>query len=98
MSFANEASWDRIGRVFLGIVLLYLGWAEVVTGGWGIALKIIGFVLVAWVPVAVMSIRQVGHSSAAQMSTDCVFTCSLNPLSTFQQKARMTLFCKCTVN
>ncbi|HXV70926.1 MAG TPA: DUF2892 domain-containing protein [Acidimicrobiia bacterium] len=63
MSFANEASWDRIGRVVLGIVLLYLGWAEVVTGGWGIALKIIGFVplltgLVGWCPLyALFSFR-----------------------------------------
>ena len=56
MSFANEATWDRIGRVALGIVLLYLGWAEVVTGGWGAVLKIIGFVplltgLVGWCPL-----------------------------------------------
>lgn len=40
----NEASWDRIVRVVLGIILLYLGWAGVVTGGWGAFLKIIGFV------------------------------------------------------
>jgi len=40
----NEANWDRIGRVVLGILLLYLGWAGVVTGGWGMFLKVIGFV------------------------------------------------------
>ena len=63
MSFANEASWDRIGRVVLGIFFLYLGWAEVVTGGWGTALKIIGFVplltgLVGWCPLyALFSFR-----------------------------------------
>lgn len=56
MSFANEAGWDRIARVTLGIVLLYLGWAEVVTGGWGAALKVIGFVplatgLLGWCPL-----------------------------------------------
>ncbi|MBT8202159.1 MAG: DUF2892 domain-containing protein [Acidimicrobiia bacterium] len=56
MSFINEASWDRIGRVVLGIVLLYVGWAEVVTGGWGTALKVVGFVplltgLVGWCPL-----------------------------------------------
>lgn len=56
MSFANEAAWDRIARVVLGIVLLYLGWAEVVTGGWGLALKVVGFVplltgLVGWCPL-----------------------------------------------
>ena len=56
MSFANEAGWDRIARVALGIALLYLGWAEVVTGGWGTAFKIIGFVplatgLLGWCPL-----------------------------------------------
>jgi hypothetical protein len=56
MSFANEAGWDRIARVALGIVLLYLGWAEVVTEGWGTAFKIIGFVplatgLLGWCPL-----------------------------------------------
>ena len=43
MKYVNEASWDRIVRVVLGIVLLYLGWAGVITGGWGTFLKIIGF-------------------------------------------------------
>lgn len=56
MSFINEASWDRIVRVVLGIVLLYLGFAGVVTGGWGVFLKVIGFVplltgLVGWCPL-----------------------------------------------
>ncbi len=41
----NEASWDRIIRVVLGIVLLYLGLAGVVTGGLGIVLDVIGVVL-----------------------------------------------------
>jgi hypothetical protein len=39
----NQASWDRIVRVLLGIVLLYLGWGGVISGGWGVFLKIIGF-------------------------------------------------------
>ncbi len=43
MKYVNEAGWDRIVRVVLGIALLYLGWAGVVTGGWGTFLKIIGF-------------------------------------------------------
>ena len=52
----NEASWDRIARVVLGIVLLYLGWAGVVGGGWGVFLKVIGFVplltgAVGWCPL-----------------------------------------------
>ena len=41
---ANVANWDRIARVVLGIVLLVLGWGGIVTGGWGVFLKIIGFV------------------------------------------------------
>lgn len=56
MSFANEAAWDRIARVVVGIVLLYLGWAGVIIGGWGTFLKVIGFVplatgLVGWCPL-----------------------------------------------
>jgi hypothetical protein len=52
----NEANWDRIARVALGVVLLVLGWAGVVTGGWGVFLKIIGFVplltgLLGWCPI-----------------------------------------------
>ena len=51
----NEASWDRVVRVVLGIVLLYLGFGGVVTGGLGTALKIIGFIplltgLIGWCP------------------------------------------------
>ncbi len=41
----NEASWDRIVRVVLGVVLLYLGLAGVVTGGLGIVLDVLGVVL-----------------------------------------------------
>lgn len=44
MKYVNEAGWDRIVRVVLGIALLYLGWAGVVTGEWGVFLKVIGFV------------------------------------------------------
>lgn len=56
MSFINEAGWDRIVRVILGIVLLYLGWAGVVSGGWGVFLKVFGFVplltgLIGWCPL-----------------------------------------------
>ena len=56
MNFMNEAGWDRIGRIALGIVLLYLGWSGTVDGGWGTFLSIIGFVplvtgLVGWCPL-----------------------------------------------
>jgi hypothetical protein len=43
MGFINEAGWDRIVRVIAGAVILYLGWAGVVTGGWGTFLKVFGF-------------------------------------------------------
>lgn len=63
MKFVNEAGWDRIVRVVLGIALLYLGWAGVVTGGWGTFLKVIGFVplltgLVGYCPLyALLKVR-----------------------------------------
>jgi len=54
--FANEAGWDRIGRVALGAVLLYLGWGEVVSGALGTLLKFFGFIplitgIAGWCPI-----------------------------------------------
>ncbi len=43
---ANVAGWDRIVRVVLGIALLYLGLAGVVTGAGGIILDVLGVVFV----------------------------------------------------
>jgi hypothetical protein len=40
----NESTADRIIRVVLGLVILALGWGGVVSGGWGVFLKILGFV------------------------------------------------------
>lgn len=56
MSFINEAGWDRIARVLLGVVLLALGWGGVVDGALGTVLKIVGFIplvtgLVGWCPL-----------------------------------------------
>ena len=56
MSYINEAGWDRIVRILLGLALLFLGWSGIVTGGWGIFFKVIGFVplitgLVGWCPI-----------------------------------------------
>ena len=56
MNYINEAGWDRVARVTLGAGLLYLGWAEVVTGGFGTFLKVFGFVplvtgLAGWCPI-----------------------------------------------
>jgi len=52
----NEASWDRILRVVVGLIILALGWGGVVSGGFGVFLKIIGFVplltgLIGWCPL-----------------------------------------------
>jgi hypothetical protein len=52
----NEAGWDRIARIVLGIVLLALGWGGVVAGFWGTALQWLGFVplltgLLGWCPL-----------------------------------------------
>lgn len=56
MSFVNEANWDRIGRVGLGVLLLVLGWAGVVEGTLGTVFTWLGFVplatgLVGWCPL-----------------------------------------------
>jgi hypothetical protein len=56
MSFANQAGWDRIIRILLAILLLYLGLGGVVTGGLGIVLMILGAIflitgLVGWCPL-----------------------------------------------
>lgn len=52
----NEAGWDRIARIVLAAVLLYLGFAGIVTGGLGLVLDVLGFVflltgLVGWCPL-----------------------------------------------
>ena len=63
MKHINQAGWDRIVRVVLGFVLLYLGWAGVVSGGWGTFLKVFGFVplltgLIGFCPIyALLNVR-----------------------------------------
>jgi len=52
----NEASWDRIARVLLGAVLLYLGFGGVIGGTLGLVVGIIGFIplltgLIGWCPL-----------------------------------------------
>ncbi len=56
MSFVNEAYWDRILRVVLGLAILYLGWSGIIGGTLGTLLKFIGFVplftgLIGWCPM-----------------------------------------------
>ncbi len=57
MNFTNEASWDRIARIALGIALLYLGWSGVVEGTIGTVFQFLGFVplvtgLMGWCPIS----------------------------------------------
>ena len=65
MKYFNEAGWDRIVRIVLGVALLYLGWAGVVAGGWGTFLMVIGFVplltgLVGFCPIyAIFKVRTI---------------------------------------
>ena len=41
----NEANWDRIARVVLGIVLLFLSLAGTVSGILGVVIGILGAIL-----------------------------------------------------
>lgn len=52
----NQANWERIARVVLGIVLLYLGFGGVVAGTWGTVVNVIGAIalltgLTGWCPI-----------------------------------------------
>lgn len=56
MSFMNEAGWDRIARVILGVTMLVLGWGGVVDGVVGTVFMFLGFVplitgIVGWCPL-----------------------------------------------
>lgn len=63
MSYINESGLDRIIRIVLGLVLLYLGFSGVVGGSLGVLLIILGFIplltgVVGWCPLyALFKIR-----------------------------------------
>ena len=71
MNFVNEARWDRIVRIVLGVTLLYLGWSGAVAGTLAAVFKIVGFVplvtgLVGWCPLyALFKVRTNGKSREA---------------------------------
>lgn len=74
MKYVNEAGWDRIARVALGIVLLYLGWSGAVAGTVGTVLQFLGFVplatgLLGWCPLyAVFGYRTNANAQALKAS------------------------------
>ena len=52
----NEAGWDRIVRIVLGLAMLVLGWGGFVGGTFGVILQWLGFVplltgLIGWCPL-----------------------------------------------
>lgn len=56
MKYINEAGWDRALRIGLGLVLLVLGWGDIVTSELGTFFKFFGFVPLAtgmtgWCPL-----------------------------------------------
>lgn len=63
MSYVNESGLDRIIRIVLGLVLLYLGFSGLVGGGLGVLLIVLGFIplltgMVGWCPLyALLKIR-----------------------------------------
>lgn len=63
MSYINESGLDRVIRIVLGLVLLYLGFSGVVGGGLGVLLIVLGFIplltgVAGWCPLyALFKIR-----------------------------------------
>ena len=45
MRFRNEAMWDRVARAIVGVVAIWLGFAQL-GGAGGVVLGIVGIVLV----------------------------------------------------
>ena len=56
MNFINEAAWDRIARIALGVLMLGLSWGGVIEGTLGTVFQYLGFVplatgLLGWCPL-----------------------------------------------
>ena len=55
MEYTNEATWDRVLRIVLGVLMLYLGWVVLGDGLVAAVFKIFGFLplitgLLGWCP------------------------------------------------
>ncbi len=42
--FINEAGWDRMIRIVIGVVLMAVGFGGAIPGGWGVAVGLLGLV------------------------------------------------------
>lgn len=67
MFSANESGLDRIVRVVLGLVMLYLGWSGIVGGTVGLVLQYLGFIplltgVIGWCPL--YSLFRIGTKAA----------------------------------
>ena len=56
MGFSNEAGWDRILRILVGVAMIYLGWSGAAAGLLGATLRVFGFLpiltgFVGWDPI-----------------------------------------------
>jgi hypothetical protein len=56
MFTANESNIDRIIRVVVGILLLWLGWGGIAAGTLGLVFKVLGFIplitgVIGWCPL-----------------------------------------------
>jgi len=71
MNFMNEASWDRIARIGVGLLLLALGWGGAVEGTLGTVFRYLGFVplatgLLGWCPLYAMFRFRTNQRSTAR--------------------------------
>ncbi len=52
----NQALWDRVFRIALGVTLLAVGWSQLVGGVWDVAFDLFGWIplltgVVGWCPI-----------------------------------------------
>lgn len=52
----NQARWDRVLRIALGLALLAVGWSQLVGGVWDVAFDLFGWIplltgIVGWCPI-----------------------------------------------